>query len=140
MTGTNGGSQPSLRDAIRGKILGTDVARPKTIAMKLFGQDIELRQPTLGAMMDARMVDDMKQRTAQFIIQFACVPGTDERIFEEGDIPDILNWPFGEDLALFNTNISKLTGVNVEVVNSAIDITQTKEDLANDPLDNSSSI
>ena len=112
------------RDDLRAKLLG-QAPKPQIKTMSLFGQEIELRQPTLGAILDAQGIDDDKIRTVTLIIEYAYVPGTDERIFEEADTNVILSWPFGEELVEIQVAIAGLTGV---------DISAAEEKLKDNPL------
>ena len=109
-------SRQSIRDALLG-----NVPLAKTEAITIYGIDIELRQPTLGAILDAQDEADTKARSADMIIRFACVPGTDERVFEDTDRAMILNWPFGDDMMKLQTAITKLSGVNIDDATDKLD-------------------
>ena len=112
------------RDEIRAKLLGkTPLAETKMIS--LYGMDIELRQPTLEAILKSRDIDDNVARAVDMIIEYAFVPGTDDHVFETADREMILRWPFGKDLQTLNEAIADLTGV---------DIAAAMEDMKRDPL------
>lgn len=113
------------RDDLRAGLLGKAPA-PRTKIMPLFGMEIELRQPTLSAILDAQDIVDTKIRTANMIIEYAYVPGTGEQIFDMADQDVILNWPFGEELVNIQVAIAELSGV---------DITGAEDELADNPLD-----
>jgi len=119
---------PMTRDQIRAALIGKKHA-PKREAVTLFGVAVELQQPTLASILDARDDADEKTRTADVFIRYAYVPGTDERVFEDGDRDVILNWPFNEELIQVQRVIAKLTGV---------DIATAEEGLMGDPLEDSS--
>ncbi len=91
----------------------------------LFGAEIEIRQPTLGAILEAQEIPDNKERTVGMIIEYAFVPGTDERIFDNADREVILTWPFGDELVKIQMAIAELTGV---------DISEAEELLHSSPL------
>jgi len=113
------------RDEIRAKLLGkTPLAESKLIT--LFGMELELRQPTLEAILRARDVGDDATRAVDMIIEYAFVPGTDEHVFENSDREMMLRWPFGKDLTSLNEAIADLTGV---------DVAGAVEDMKSDPLD-----
>lgn len=112
------------RDELRAKLLGSKV-KPKFELIQLFGSEIELRQPSFGDLMKVRDIDDIATRAVEMIIQYAYVPGTSERVFEDTDRNVILGWPFGEDLVRVNTAIAKLTGVDIELA---------EDELSKDPL------
>ena len=116
------------RDELRAALLGKPAA-PKSVLITVFGVEIELRQPTLAAIMKTREESGgTAARAVGMIIEYAYVPGTDDHVFEDTDRDQILQWPFGEDLTLINQSIADLTG---------IDITAAMEDLE-DPLGDSS--
>ena len=115
---------PPTRDEIRAKLLGkTPEAESKMIT--LFGMDIELKQPTLEAILKSRDIGDNVSRAVDMIIEYAYVPGTDEHVFEPPDKEMILRWPFGKDLQVLNEAIADLTGV---------DIAAAMEAMKSDPL------
>ncbi len=114
----------SPRDKLRATLLG-DAALPEFELITIFGGEIELRQPSWGAMMAARAVEDDEQRAIGMVIEYAYVPGTNERVFEEGDKEKILQWPFGSAIMDLQMAIARLTGV---------DIASIEEELAKDPL------
>jgi len=116
------------RDQIRAALIGKK-HKGNTELVTLFGTEIELRQPTLGTILDARAEDDEKTRTANVFIDYAYVPGTDERVFEDTDRDTILNWPFNEDLVEVQVVIAKLTGV---------DLADIMEEIEGDPLEDPS--
>jgi hypothetical protein len=113
------------RDEIRAKLLGkTPLAKSKMIT--LFGMELELKQPTLEAILKTRDTEDNTARAVDMIIEYAFVPGTDEHVFESADREMMLRWPFGKDLTDLNEAIAELTGV---------DITAVVEDMKRDPLE-----
>lgn len=112
------------RDEIRTALL-SKVPEAKSKSITIFGVNIELRQPSLGSIMDTRENDDAKSRAADMIVKYAYVPGTDDLVFEDTDVQMILKWPFGEDLLELQTAITELTGLDID---SAV------EELRTDPL------
>lgn len=113
------------RDELREALLGTP-PKPESKVITMFGVELELRQPNLGAIMKTRDEADQTTRAVDMIIEYAFVPGTDDHIFEMTDRDTIMNWPFGPDLARLNAAIAELTGVDIEAV---------VEGLRNDPLE-----
>lgn len=116
------------RDQLRAALIGKKHA-PKRELVTLFGVEVELQQPTLRSILQARDTDDEMVRTADVFIRYAYVPGTDERVFEEGDRDAILNWPYTEELLKVQQVIGDLTG---------IDLGNAEEAIATDPLSESS--
>ncbi len=116
--------QNLTRDQIRTALFAHQKADTRVVS--LFGTQIELRQPTLGAILDARETEDERTRTADVFIRYAYVPGTNEKVFQDEDRDQILNWPFTEDLIRVQEVIAELTGV---------DLRAALKELADDPLD-----
>lgn len=115
------------RDQLRAALIGKK-HKPQRAKVTLFGVELEFQQPTLRSIISARDEEDELVRTADVFIQYAYVPDTDERVFEEGDRDVILNWPFTDELIEVQLLIAKLTG---------IDISDAEEELK-DPLSESS--
>lgn len=118
-------SVPLTRDQLRAALVGKKHA-PKSVLATLFGVEIELRQPTLESIVDAKDDADAKTRTTDVFIKYAYVPGTDERIFEDTDRVMILRWPFSEELLKVQEKIAGLTG---------IDLSAAEVELTTDPLE-----
>ena len=116
---------PVTRQELRNKLLG-HAPKPMRKELTLFGQIIELQQPTLRAILAAQDIVDTKERSIDMIIGYSYVPGTDEHIFEAGDKEMILNWPFNNELIDIQLAIAELTGV---------DVGKAEEILTKDPLD-----
>ena len=119
---------PMTRDQLRAALIGKK-HKGKTEVVTLFGCEVELRQPTLATILEAREEDDEKIRTTDVFINYAYVPGTDERIFEDTDRQRILEWPFSEDLIEVQVTIARLTGV---------DLANAEVEIKSDPLGDSS--
>ncbi len=115
---------PLTRDELRKALLGT-APKPKSMLIELFGVEVELRQPNLGAILKTRDATDDVSRAIDMIIEYAYVPGTDDHVFEDTDVAVIKKWPFGEDLARLNGAIADLTGVDIDTA---------AEELRDDPL------
>ncbi len=88
--------------------------KPKSQIIELFGEEVEIRQPTLGQILDIREEDSLKARAVSIIIERVFVPGTDENVFEEGDREALLNMPFGDEIAQINNVINELSGINMD--------------------------
>ena len=103
---------PPTRDELRAILIGS-TPKGKSKLVEVFGVKLELRQPTLAAIMKTRDVEDTAQRAVDMIIEYAFVPGTEEHVFEDTDSEFILRWPFGEDLTKINAAIGELTGIDI---------------------------
>lgn len=91
-------------------------SKPQVEIVTWNGQDIELRQPSLGAVLDRNSEDvDRKVMIAQMLVELAFVPGTNEHVFEEGDIPILIDLPFNADFQAVNAAITRLSNAEVTV-------------------------
>ena len=113
------GKHVPTRDELRAELIGKRHA-PTSEVLTLFGQEVELRQPTLQAILEMRDDVDEKSRTVQMLLEYTYVPGTDELLFEKGDTSSILAWPFGTDLVKVQVAIARLTGVDISAAEDAI--------------------
>ncbi len=82
----------------------------KREGFNFLGQDLELRQPTVGQI--GRLADDKnnKNRLIQIIIDSAYLPGTDEKVFTVADYDSLLEVPGGDWISNFTTAWNKLAG------------------------------
>lgn len=101
----------STRDEIRSKMFSGNEFKKEEI--NLFGADVEIRQPSLGAMLEFQQNDDRKEAMFQVLLGYCYIPGTDEKVFEAGDKDSILAMPFGPDIVELNKAIEKLTDIDV---------------------------
>ena len=74
---------PLTRDQIRQKLVG-NTPPGRSMLVTFFDVELELRQPNLGDMMEAQAIESTRDRAAEMIINYAYVPGTNEKAFEEG--------------------------------------------------------
>src|SRR5690349_13839844 len=103
----------SKRDEIRAAIFSGKNIRKERIS--LFGTEIEVRQPTLGEMLDFQSMEDRKNAIARLLITYSYVPNTDIKVFEDTDMESLLALPFGAELVEVNNAIERLTSVQVQV-------------------------
>lgn len=113
------------RDEMRKALLG-NAPKPTHKTVTLFGIDLELRQPTLGGILEAQDIEDPKARAIDTIVKYSYVPGTDELVFEMTDKDVILSWPFTEELVTIQVAVADMTGV---------DIAEAEKELKDVPLD-----
>ena len=114
--------QTQSRAEIRAKIFGNKKA--KIVPLTLFGADIELRQPSLKEIMHAQDEINKDLAVATMVVKYCFVPGTEEHVFDSGDIDQIMELPFGEDLQNLQKAVTELMG---------IDIQEAEKDLAKNP-------
>lgn len=102
-----------LRDSIRNIIFSSSQAR--SVTCKFFGTEVEIRQPSLGEILQAEEASSKQGQAVAMIIKYCYIPGTDEKVFEDADQETLLNLPFGEDFIRIQKAIATLTSVDVSV-------------------------
>ena len=117
---------PASRADIRNKILS---AKAETRVLDFFGTRIEIRQPSLGTVMEMRK-GSLEDASAQMLIQYTFVPEKDEngnpnpdagqRVFEPADAEAILELPFGPDMNKFTDTVNELMGVDAKALEALI--------------------
>lgn len=103
----------ATRDELRSAILSSANMKRKSVKLKFFGAEIELLQPTAGDIM--RYMDDSTKslNIANVLLDYAYVPGTEEKVFEEGDLENIKQLPFNEDMQALVKAIEQFTNIMV---------------------------
>lgn len=102
----------NLKDDIRSKILSSDSKKGKAEVIKFFGTEIEIRQPTLRDLVN--YAGKEKTSFVDTLLEYAYVPGTNEKVFEEADRDGLLDLPFGEDAQRVGDVIAKFTNMSVD--------------------------
>lgn len=102
------------REAIRTAIF---TSKPKSKKLEVFGVEIELRQPSLGVILNNQNVsaEDRPRAVADMLIRFAYVPDSSIRVFEDVDVDGILGLPFGSEMQKIQEAINELTDVAAKV-------------------------
>lgn len=101
----------SARDELRAKIFGNTNER-NVIPVTFFGADIELRQPALEDILRAQQIENREAAIIQTLVDYAYVPGTEEKAFEDGDAESFKKMPFGADFLRVSKALETLTEVN----------------------------
>ena len=115
--GKDTGSKASSRDTLRANIFGAKNKLRKSKIIDLFGTDIEIRQPTVGEISELAKqasADEGSVGLALALIQYAYVPGTNEKVFESTDKDSILSFPADTWVDDLNKAIAEMTGVDLE--------------------------
>ena len=99
------------REELRAAIFAN--ARPKSKICTFFGQEVELKQPPMSAVLELQQLEDRAKAAAQMIVRYSYVLGTNEKVFDDADIDLISQMPFGGDLAAINTAIGELTDIDI---------------------------
>lgn len=100
------------RDELRAKIFAAANTQPKIVPLTFFGADLELRQPKMRDILKAQANEDRESAVIQMLTDYAYIPGTEERAFEEGDAENLKNLPFGKDFQVLSKALEDLTEVN----------------------------
>lgn len=86
----------------------------KTKQFDMFGQKVEVRQPTVGDISRQAQTFqngvDAKDKNILFIIENCYVPGTNERVFGDGDYEVLSSLPAGTWLSDFQKAFMELSG------------------------------
>jgi len=83
----------TVRDGIRAKVL--DEKLKKTVVKLDDGAEVEIRQMSIGQMLDAVNETDNRKRMASYLIACCFVPGTEEPVFEDSDFDVLMGLPAG---------------------------------------------
>ena len=110
MSNTN---NPALKAAIRAAILATENTKAASQTIKFFGAELEFRHPTAGDLIAmATRAGDLNLVT--FLIDYAYVPGTDEKVFTPEDADALKQLPFTAEMKAVVKLIEGFTSVMVE--------------------------
>lgn len=101
----------SKRDDLRQRLFSAKKFRSKVV--NLFGDKVEIRQPSVGQILKARDTDDSKEALIGILVDYCFVPGTTDRVFEKSDAGAIMEWPVGKWFTDVNTAITDLTDIDV---------------------------
>jgi hypothetical protein len=98
------------RNDVRAKIFAAKKNKSKEV--EFFGAVIELRQPTLGDILSARDSDNRQSAVIETLVNYAYIPGTDEKVFEMADAEAFKKMPFGADFIRVSNALEELSEVN----------------------------
>lgn len=104
-------TQPN-RDSMRAAIFASQNKKLKSKVISFFGQDVEIRQPKLGSILDAREEEDRQAAVINTLVEYTYVPGTDIKLFDDADADAFKEMPFGKDFLAVNKTLEELTEVN----------------------------
>jgi len=99
------------KDKLREKIFSSKKLKSKTI--DLFGEAVEIRQPTVGQILTQAADEDPKKALVRLLVSYSYVPGSSEKVFTVEDGEQILGWPASGWLDQINTAISELTNIDI---------------------------
>lgn len=111
MTKTTIKTKQLSRDEVRTRIFTSKGFKSECV--ELFGADIEIRQPSLGDILEYQENLDRKTGLMLLLTGYCYIPGTNEKVFEAADADGILNMPFGDDIVRLNKAIENLTSIDI---------------------------
>ena len=114
------------RDSIRAKIFA---AKPKSELLEdFYGTTIEIRQPSLEVALEARNTEQTEYLYS-VLVDYAFVPGTNERVFELADVEAIRALPFGDEMTRLLSTVNRLLGIDSAAVEEMLkDATKSLEE------------
>jgi hypothetical protein len=104
----------SSLESIRERIFSPENRKPRTVLIKIFDQEVEVRQPTVAAITRMTQRADRQHAIVSILIEYCYVPSTNDRVFSEDDRDMILDLPTGQWLTDLNAAVADLTGVDVK--------------------------
>lgn len=115
---TNSGEAPVAltRDQIRALMFAAENKVQAVEVITLFGQPVEVRQPTLNQLnaLSRQKENDKVSPIVRIMIEYCYMPGTNDKVFEQGDAEQLMSMPTGKWLNDFNEAMEKLSGVDVK--------------------------
>ena len=111
MTKASNGARGSLREAI----FAASNRELQSIKLTIFGQEVEVRQPTVKQItaLAKRAQVEGSSAIINILTEYCYVPGTNEKVFEDGDAEALMELPSGKWLTDLNAAVSTLSGVDV---------------------------
>lgn len=107
---------PNPRD-IKARIFSAQNKQRKYKRVMFFGVELEIKQSSLKQVVDMatrRDGDEDDQGVAIYVLlNYAFIPGTEERIFGEEDTESLLDMPFGEDFNRVIDAWREITGIKI---------------------------
>lgn len=103
------------REQLRAQIFQESNRKPKSKVVKFYGVDVEVRQPLVVDVLEDRS-DDGDKRIAmlRLAIKYSYVPGSDDRIFEDGDYDSLKTMPLDESFQNVFEAINTLSSINTK--------------------------
>lgn len=104
------------RKALRDAIFSEKNRKPASKQITIFGQVVEIRQPTLSQINNLGKASAANDKTPPFVrmlTEYIFVPGTNEKVFDIADADSLTNMPSGPWIMEINKAVEELTGVDV---------------------------
>ena len=107
-------SAQNVRDGLRATIMNSPKMKPRSVIVNFMGADVELRQPKLGESLALGQLET-EDRALYMLIAYVYVPGTDEKLFEEGDIDMLREMPANEEFTALMNAVASLSDIEMQV-------------------------
>jgi hypothetical protein len=106
----------NTRSGIRAAMFAEGNKKPASEPLTLFGQEVEVRQPTLAQLnaLSRKAADAKIPGVVNLLIEYCFIPGTDEKVFDLADAEQLASMPTGKWLNDFNTVVQKLSGIDIK--------------------------
>lgn len=108
----------ALRNKLRESIFADKNKKIDSRPLKLFGENVEVRQPTLAQITKLSKLSTENSKVppiVRIMIEYIYVPGTDDKVFETADAESLAAMPSGQWLTDLNKVLEELTSVDVQV-------------------------
>lgn len=108
------------RNKLRTTIFSGDHLEVKRKVITFNGVPLELRQPTVNDFLNMQdestedNPDKKKQFAISFLIQYAFIPGTEERLFETGDMEMLCSMPMNNSFMQVMQAANELMDIKTE--------------------------
>ncbi len=115
----------ALKDALRAKVLSSAHVDTRTVMFN--GAEIELRQQSLRTALGDNIPEKASnaERAVRTFIEYAYVPGTEERLFTIHDLDTLMQMPFNREWLDVQNAITDLVGINREAIDEQVKELQT---------------
>lgn len=112
----NGTGARNPRD-MKARMFSAQNKMRKSEKVVFFGEEIEIKQSSLGQvveMANMRDEDDDQGVAIYVLLNYAYVPGTEDRVFETADVEQLKSMPFGDDFNRVIDSWRRITGIKIE--------------------------
>lgn len=85
------------RDEMRAVMFSPEKTIAHRIPLKFNGMDLEWQRPSIQELAEAQDAGKDRNFMVGMIINYSYIPGTDEKVFEDGDYAVIMKMPYSEE-------------------------------------------
>jgi hypothetical protein len=108
------GALPLTARDLRATIFSSANKKPKSKLVQFYGVEIEVRQASLSKVLElVRGADQQSVGWLNILLNYAYVPGTNEPVFDEANVDEIMSLPYGPDMAALTDAFTSLTTLDV---------------------------